>query len=126
MHARTLAVALAAGLATFLAVGAAVTEFALRWIGFSLFVGLPVGFVAGVTAAALVLVGSGDRVPTRSRRVAVAVGAYGVTFLLTLAVTVGAFSLPNSRALTLAAFVAVLTAAGTYVLDPAETRSLTG
>jgi len=125
MDARTLALALAAGLATFLVVGAAVTEFALRWIEFSLFVGLPVGLVAGVTAAATVVLGSGDEASARSRRVAVAVGAFGVAFLLVFAVAVGAFSLPNSRALTLATFVALLTGAGTTAFDLAEAASVT-
>lgn len=46
MHARTVAMALAAGVAVFLTVGASVTEFALGWIEFSLFVGFPVGLVA--------------------------------------------------------------------------------
>ncbi|WP_135364083.1 hypothetical protein [Halosimplex halophilum] len=125
MHARTLAAAAVAGLAVFLAVGAAVTEFALRWIEFSLFVGLPVGLVAGATAAAAVVVGSGADASDRQRRVAAAVGAFGAAFLLVLAVAVGAFSLPPSRALTLATLVAVLTAAGTNALELAETDSLT-
>jgi len=123
MHVRTLALAAAAGLATFLAVGTAVTEVALRWIEFSLFVGLPVGAVAGAAAAALVVLGSGDEAAGRQRRVAAAVGAFGVAFLLALAVAVGLFSVPNARALTLATVVGILTAAGTNVLDLAETDS---
>lgn len=95
MQVRTLALALAAGLAAFLAVGAAVTELALRWIEFSLFVGLPVG-------------------------------AFGTAFLLALAVAVGVFSVPNSRALTLSTLVALGAAAGANALDLAGTDSPTG
>ncbi|WP_436930296.1 hypothetical protein [Halosimplex halobium] len=125
MHARTLAAAAVAGLAVFLAVGVAVTEVALRWVEFSLFVGTPIGFVAGATAAALVVAGSGADASARQRRVAVAVGAFGAAFLVVLAVAVGVFSLPPSRALTLATLVAVLTAAGTNALKLVETDSLT-
>ncbi|MFB6139888.1 MAG: hypothetical protein ABEJ26_05585 [Halosimplex sp.] len=116
METRTFALALAAGLAVFVVVGAAVTEFALRWIEFSLFVGLPVGVVAGVTAAALVVLGSAGGAPVRQRRVAAALGAFGVAFLLAFAVAVGGFSIPNSRALTLATLVALLAGAATTAL----------
>ncbi|QPV63769.1 hypothetical protein I7X12_03810 [Halosimplex litoreum] len=126
MNTRTLALALAAGLATFLAVGAAVTEVALRWIEFSLFVGLPVGAVAGVTAGALVVLGGGDEASDRQRAVGVAVGAFGVAFLLAFAVAVGAFSVPNSRALTLSTVVALGAAAGANALDLAGIASSTG
>jgi len=126
MDARTLALALGAGLAAFLAVGAAVTEFALRWVEFSLFVGLPVGLVAGVTAAAAVLLGRGETASARARRVAAAVGGFGVAFLVAFAVAVGVFSLPNSRALTLASIVAVLAGAATNALGLVETDSATG
>jgi ABC-type antimicrobial peptide transport system permease subunit len=125
MHARTLALAVAAGLAAFLAVGAAVTEVALRWIEFSLFVGLPVGGVAGVTAAALVALGSGDEASDRQRAVGAAVGAFGVAFLLAFTVAVGVFSVPNSRALTLSTLVALGAAAGANALDLAGTASST-
>jgi hypothetical protein len=126
MHARTLALALAAGLAAFLAVGAAVTDLALRWIEFSLFVGLPVGAVAGATAAALVVVGSGEEASARQRAVGIAVGAFGIVFLLVLGVAVGVFSVPNSRALTLATLVAALAAAGATASGLVEGDSPTG
>jgi hypothetical protein len=41
------------GIATALLVGVGVTEFASRWIFFSLFVGIPAGVVAGVIAIAV-------------------------------------------------------------------------
>jgi len=126
MHARTLALALAAGRAAFLAVGAAVTDLALRWIEFSLFVGLPVGAVAGATAAALVVVGSGEEASARQRAVGIAVGAFGIVFLLVLGVAVGVFSVPNSRTLTLATLVAALAAAGATASGLVEGDSPTG
>lgn len=47
MRSRSIGAALVAGIATFLVVGVAVTELAFAWIEFSLFVGVPVGLVAG-------------------------------------------------------------------------------
>ncbi|WP_415380962.1 hypothetical protein [Halosimplex sp. TS25] len=126
MRIRTLVLALAAGLAAFLAVGVAVTEVALRWIEFSLFVGLPVGLLAGVTAVALVITGLGTGVSHLRRRIAVTVATFGLAFLLVLAVTVGAFSVRNSHALALAVAVGALTGFGAFALDYAETAVLTG
>ncbi|MFC7139547.1 hypothetical protein ACFQMA_06805 [Halosimplex aquaticum] len=126
MRLRTVAVALAAGLAAFLAVGAAVTEFTLRWIEFSLFVGIPVGLLAGLTAAAVVVAGLGTEVSHLRRRVAVTLATFGVAFLLALGVAVGAFAVRNSHALVLATAVGAITGAGAFALDYAETAVLAG
>ncbi|WP_436928040.1 hypothetical protein [Halosimplex amylolyticum] len=126
MRIRTLALALAAGLAAFLAVGVAVTEVALRWIEFSLFVGLPVGLLAGLTAVALVVVGLGTEASHLLRRIAVMFATFGVFFLLVLVVTVGAFSVRNSHALVLAGAVGVISGVGAFALDYAETAVLAG
>ena len=55
MRVRTLALALAAGAATFLVVTAVVSEVLLPVIEFSVLVGLPAGVAAGAAAAVLVL-----------------------------------------------------------------------
>ncbi|WP_459192632.1 hypothetical protein [Halosimplex sp. J119] len=126
MRLRTVAVALAAGLAAFLAVGAAVTEFALRWIEFSLFVGIPVGLLAGLTAIGLVIAGFGAEVSHLRRRIAVTVATSGVAFLLVLTVTVGALAVRNSHALVVATAVGALTGVGAFALDYSETAVLAG
>lgn len=86
MNLRSLALAVVAGLASFLVVGLAVTVVAERWIEFSLFVGLPAGLVAGAVAAAAVYLGLADDGPAERRRVATSVGLFGVGFLATLVV----------------------------------------
>ena len=60
MTLESLAYALIAGVAAFLAVGVAVTEIASAWIEFSVFVGLPAGVVAGIVVAAAVALGLAD------------------------------------------------------------------
>ncbi|WP_123538827.1 hypothetical protein [Halosimplex salinum] len=126
MKLRTFGLALAAGVAVFLVVGVAVTEAALQWIEFSLFVGLPVGLVAGVTAAALVLLGVGDEVSLQRRRAAVALGVFGVVFLAVLVVVAGVFSVGTLHSLSLATAVGLLAGIGSFALDPGETSSITG
>jgi hypothetical protein len=107
MEGRDVGLALAAGLAVFLVVGALVTELALPYIAFSLFVGIPVGAVAGLTATAFVLLGLADELPTRRRRGAIAVGAFGVVFLLVFVVEAVILSTQNSVALPVAVVVGV-------------------
>jgi hypothetical protein len=107
MNARTLGIGLAAGLAVFVVVGALVTELAAPAIEFSLFVGLPVGGVAGLTAFALVSLGLADDAPRGRRRAAVGAGAFGVVFLLVFVVEAIALSTPPSIALPVAAIVGV-------------------
>lgn len=86
MNYRTIAVALVAGIASFLVVGIAVTAVAERWIEFSVFVGLPAGLVAGAIAAAAVSLGLGEGAPAERRRLALAFGLFGAGFLATLVV----------------------------------------
>jgi hypothetical protein len=110
MALRDVGLALAAGLATALVVGVLVTELALPFVAFSLFVGVPVGFVAGLTAIAFVLLGLADELPTRRRRGAVAVGVFGVVFLLVFVVEAVILSTRTSVALPVATIVGVLVA----------------
>jgi hypothetical protein len=107
MDGRDVGLALAAGLAVLLVVGALVTELALPYVEFSLFVGIPVGAVAGLTATAFVLLGLADDLPTRRRRAAVAVGSFGVVFLLVFVVEAVVLSTRNSVALPVAVIVGV-------------------
>jgi len=114
MRARTALLALLAGLAAFVAVGVLVTEAVAPQIEFSLFVGIPVGVVAGVAAAAVVFAWLEDSRPAR-RRPAVAVAGFGVAFVVVAVVAVGAFGLRNSVALPVAAVGGVVVAAAAYV-----------
>lgn len=85
MNLRLLGFTLAAGIATFLIVGVAVTEVLQSRIEFSLLVGIPVGLVAGAVAAALIAWGTTEGAPTQRRRVAIAFGAFAASFLVVFA-----------------------------------------
>jgi hypothetical protein len=84
MNRKLLGLTLAAGVATFLIVGVAVTELLQSRIEFSLLVGLPVGLVAGAIAAGLVAWGTSKGAPAQRRRLATAFGAFGAGFLVVL------------------------------------------
>ena len=86
MTGRTLALAATAGVATFLLVGAAVSEVTMRWVEFSLFVGIPAGVVAGTAVTAAVAWGLAADRPTRRHRAALAAAGFGVAFLAVLVV----------------------------------------
>ncbi len=105
--------AVAVGLAVFVAVGAAVTEAASATIEFSLFVGLPAGFVAGIAVAAFVYLRLGAADPGK-RRPAIALTGFGAAFLVVLfgGVAVG---LRNSVALPIAGVVGVVAAIALYL-----------
>lgn len=112
---KTLTLALAAGIATFLVVAVAVTELLAGRIEFSLFVGLPAGLLAGAVAAALVALGLETDAPPERHRIAMAAGGFGAAFLLVLALGAGLFDVGTVLALALAAIVALLVAVTTYV-----------
>jgi len=84
MNSKLLGLVLAAGVATFLVVGSAVTELLQSRISFSLLAGLPVGLVAGAVAAALVAWGVNEGEPLQRHRLATAFGAFGVGSLVVL------------------------------------------
>lgn len=87
MDLRRLGVALAAGTAAFLLVGVAVTAALEPTIEFSLFIGLPAGFVAGVIVIAFVAITLTD--PNKLRYSAgVSTGVAGITILLTTVIGV--------------------------------------
>lgn len=114
MDLRRIGVALIAGAAAFLLVGVAVTAALESMIEFSLFIGLPAGFVAAILVTAVVAMTLDDPNPRRNA-VGVAGGAAGVTVLL---VTVLGFTVQNrfSHTLFIAATISVVVFAVTYVL----------
>ena len=113
MRARDIGLALTAGIAAFLLVGVLVTELAAARIEFSLFLGIPVGLVAGIATAAFVIVRLGNPDPAK-RRVAQASGGFGVVFIGVLRLLAGGLSVRNSLALPIAAVAAVVGALITY------------
>lgn len=115
MDFRDIGIGAAAGLAVFVVVGALVTELALPYIEFSLFVGIPVGLVAGLTAFAFVTLGLADDVAPRHRRAALAVGTFGGVFLLVFVVEAVVLGTRNSVALPVAAVVGVGAGAFAFV-----------
>lgn len=84
MRLRYVVATVASGIAGFLVAGIVTTELVAPYIYFSLFVGIPVGLVAGVAVAAIVAVGLGPAAGPGRRRVALALGTFGVVFLLAL------------------------------------------
>lgn len=88
MNLRTLALSFVAGTASFLLVGVAVSAVAERWIEFSVYLGILAGLLAAVVVAAAVALGLADDAAGGHRRVAFAVGAFGVGFPATLVVLV--------------------------------------
>lgn len=76
-----LTLALAAGAAAFVLVGAGVTELVAPRIAFSAIVGLPAGGLAGLVTTAVVVALFG-RGTSRQRRLARGMGGFGVGFLI--------------------------------------------
>lgn len=116
MQGRTIGLALAAGVAAFLVVGVAATEAVSGWIEFSVFVGIPVGLVAGAGAAAVVFLRLEDPDPGR-RRPALAVAGFGAGFVLALVVAAGVLGLRNSVALPVAGVVGLLVGGGAVLRE---------
>jgi hypothetical protein len=84
MTLKSLSLALLSGIATFLIVGVAVTEFAQSWIEFSLFLGIPAGIASGAFTAGAVYLGLADDAPVHRRRIVTSLTAFGVGFLVSL------------------------------------------
>lgn len=125
MQTNPLVMALVAGFAVLLVVGAAVTELALPWIEFSLFVGFPAGLVAGVAVAAAVYLGLAADAPARRRRVAVATAGFGAVFLAVLTVATVTASLSVVASLVLGVVAGLTAATLAYVLGGATRPSRT-
>lgn len=102
------------GITGFLVVGVGVTEFTSQWIEFSLFLGLPAGLVAGVGTAAAVYLGLATDAPLRRRRMAGALGAFGVGYLAGLLALAGLVNVPVVLSLVLAFVVGLVSAGVAY------------
>lgn len=117
MNFKSFTLALLAGIASFLVVGIAVTAFLETWIEFSLFVGLPMGLVAGAAVAGTVYLGLADDIPSQDRRVAFAFGTFGIGFLGAMAIAVVAGS-PLTLSIGVGLIVGIAAALGGYLLGP--------
>lgn len=106
--------ATSAGTAVFAATTAVLSTALSGVFEFSLLVAIPVGLGFGMATMTAVYVGLADRVGTRHYTVALAAGAFGVTFLGTLAVGVTTGS-PMPWALPVAAGAGVLAAVAVVV-----------
>lgn len=115
MTVRSLLVALAAGVAAFIVVGAAVSEYTLRWIEFSVFVGIPAGLAAGAFVAAGVYLGLADDAPAQRRRVASAFGGFGVAFVVLLVGLAAGLGLGTVQSMVVAAVAAAVIGGGLYL-----------
>jgi len=117
MRLRTVGFGVVAGVAALLVVGVLGTELGTAaGIEFSLFVGIPVGAVAGVAVAGFVFVRLEDTDRSR-RRPAVALSGFGVAFVVALLVAAGALGMRNSVALPAAAIVGLAGAIVAVALD---------
>lgn len=117
MNGKSLGLALTAGVATFLIVGVAITEFAQPWVEFSLFLGIPVGFVAGAFTAAAVYFGLADDELAQRRHIAGAFVGFGVVFLIVLIALGSLLNLGVTFALGIAFVVGMLVGIGAYVRE---------
>jgi len=118
MDYRSLVGALLSGVAVFLVVGVAVTEFAGSWIEFSLLLGIPAGLAAGVFTAGAVYLGLADGAPADRRRVAGAFVAFGVAFLIGLVALGWVLNIGVTTAIIVSIVVAVVVAVVAYLLGP--------
>ena len=113
MNLKVFGLALAAGVATFIVAGVAVTELLQSRIEFSLLVGLPVGLVAGSLAAAVVARGVNEGEPPQRRRLATAFGAFGAGFLVVLFVGI-VLSLGTIISIVIGVAVGIIVAFASY------------
>ena len=111
MTARSVALAIGAGFATFLVVGVVVTEVAGHWIAFSLFIGLPAGAIAGALATAAVTAGLTGDVPDRHRRVVGGFAGFVVGFVVGIAASARLLSSGMTLSIVVGAVVGLIAAA---------------
>lgn len=120
MRLRNLALVIASGIAGFLVAGVLVTQLAAPYIEFSLFVGIPVGIVAGIATAALVAVGLGPAAEPGRRRLALSVGTFGIVFLVVLFGVAGGLGMGTVVALVAAVVMGLIAAVATYLRTNSE------
>lgn len=115
MNAKSIGLALAAGLAVFLIIGIAVTEFAQTWIEFSVFLGIPAGLATGVFTATAVYLGLADDVPAQRRHITEAFVGSSTAFLVVLIVLGGVLDLGITLTLGIAFVVGLVAGIGVYI-----------
>ena len=126
MDFRSVTLALLSGIAAFLIVGVAVTEFAQSWIEFSVFLGIPAGLVTGAFTAAAVYLGLANDAPVGRRRIAGAFAAFGVSFIVALVVFGWIVNIGVTTAIVISVVVALAVAAVAYLRGPKETAATIG
>ena len=114
MRLQNVTLVVASGIASFLVVVVLATELAAPYVAFSLFVGIPVGLVAGVATAAVVALGLGPASEPGRRRVALSLGTFGVAFIVVLFGAAGGFGTGTVVALVAGAIVGLVAAAAAY------------
>lgn len=116
MQLRTVLLALGAGIATTLLVGAAFTEALAPAIALSTLVGLPIGIAAGLVAGAavLVLVSGRDTEPIH-RHAATAVGVCGLALLSVFSIAVFGAGVGATIGLLVAVVAGVLVGVAVFV-----------
>ena len=120
MKFKSLTLALLSGIAAFLIVGVAVTEFAQSWIEFSLFLGIPTGLATGAFTAGVVYLGLADDAPVGRRRAAGSFAAFGVGFLVALVVFGWILNIGVTTAIIVSVVVALGVAVLAYLRGPKE------
>lgn len=116
MNFKPFVLAIATGIATFLIVGAGIATLVQPWIELSVFVGIPVGLVAGTIATALVALGLGDVPSVQRHRIAAAFAAFAVGFLVVL--VAGSVILGLSLSMLVGVSIGLIAALGTYFRRP--------
>ena len=114
--------ALGGAVASFIIIGTLVTEVLRGTIAFSVLVGLPAGIIVGIIVGVFVSWSLGPGTSPRRRRLAVGIGAFGVTFVVVLLLVAGGAGIRNSLALPVAALAGVIAAVTTAVDPPDRIR----
>lgn len=126
MDFKSVTLALLSGIAAFLIVGVAVTEFAQSWVEFSLFLGIPAGIVTGAFTVAAVYLGLANDAPVGRRRIAGAFAAFGVSFIVALVVLGWIVNIGVTTAIVSSVVVALVVAAVAYLRGPKEMAATIG
>jgi len=126
MSFKTISLALSSGIAVFLLVGVAVTEFAHSWIEFSLFLGIPAGLATGAFTAGAVYLGLAEDAPLNRRRIAGAIAAFGVAFVALLMILGLIVNAGVTTAIVSSVVVALVIAALAYRRGPNEMTATIG
>lgn len=111
---RTLVPAIITGVSGFIIFGVIATEIASPYIEFSVFVGIPVGLIAGLVLTALVIATLGTDDPAK-RRSGASVASFGIAFLVVALLVAGILRLRISLSLIIGGVAGIIGAVATYV-----------